>query len=109
MLRNDEIKYILTQSDSKFLFFHHSIKRNNYKNIILELLEDSTFQEEDKLQTIVCLQTTNKPCDEQFLTWEKFIASASYINDDLLNNRQSSSEYPDEIAIIMYTSGSTGL
>ena len=109
MLRKDELKYILTQSDSRFLFFHQSIKRNNYEKIILELLEDSTFQEENKLQTIVCLQTTNEPCDEQFLTWEKFIASASHINDDLLNNRQSSSEYPDDIAIIMYTSGSTGL
>lgn len=109
MLRQDELAYILTQSDAKYLFFHQTIKRNDYEDMILQLLEDSTFQKEHQLRTIVCLQTTAEPCNERFLSWETFINFAHAISDELLENRKLTSEYPDEIAIIMYTSGSTGL
>src|SRR5690625_4774334 len=38
MLHKDELAYILTQSDAKYLFFHQTIKRTHYEKMILELL-----------------------------------------------------------------------
>src|SRR5690606_6094076 len=41
-------------------------------------------------------------------SWEDFLTKGNAVSDQELTERQNESRYPDEVAIIMYTSGSTG-
>ncbi|NUJ33083.1 acyl--CoA ligase, partial [Pseudoalteromonas sp. 2103] len=46
--------------------------------------------------------------DRRFLLWNDFLKGSDSITDEEFQQRWDESRYPDEVAIIMYTSGSTG-
>lgn len=108
MLSKDELGYILSQSDTRFLLFHDKIRANETGQSIATLLDETSFQENNKLEQLICIQTTEKNLDDRFTSWDSFLAGAEAITDETLQNRWDHSNYPDEIGIIMYTSGSTG-
>lgn len=108
MLSKNELAYILSQSDTKFLFFHDRIKGNNIAQAISGLLDEPSFQEDHPLQHLICVQTKDESLDERFTSWNAFVAGAQVISKDMLHKRMHTSTYPDDIGIIMYTSGSTG-
>lgn len=108
MLQKDELAYIITQSDAKFLITHERIKKINYGAILSELWNDSDFQSKSQLEDIVCISSSEQAVHQQFTSWEAFYAKAQEIKDTTLKRRENQSNYPDEVATIMYTSGSTG-
>lgn len=109
MLAKDELEYIITQSDSKFLLLRQSVKDKHHEQAIAELLDNENFQERSQLEQIICFPNEDKnPVDDRFLMWETFLKGANSISEDELEQRWRKSSYPDEVAIIMYTSGSTG-
>lgn len=108
MLSKDELGYILSQSDTRFLLFHDKIRANETGQSIATLLDEAYVQENNKLEQLICIQTTENKLDERFTSWNSFLTGANEISDDILEKRWNTSTYPDEIGIIMYTSGSTG-
>src|SRR5699024_7172850 len=109
MLSKDELAYILSQSDARYLVMHDEIKGNNYREIVGQLLDDEALQAESKLQKVICIADEEEAAgDHRFLSWDDFCEGAASVTDKQLNERWQASEYPNEVAIIMYTSGSTG-
>lgn len=108
MLNRDELKYILTQSDTNFLILQETIKGKKYGKIMDELLNKSDFQSESHLKKIICISNDNSKMNESFIPWNKFVDDAEVIKDKSLKDRWTISRYADEVGIIMYTSGSTG-
>jgi fatty-acyl-CoA synthase len=108
MLSKNELKYILTQSDARYLIMHQATKNNPLAVSITALLNEEYFKKETQLQEIVCLPNHNELLDERFLPWEKFCKKAELITDEKWQERWKASRYPDEVGAIIYTSGSTG-
>jgi len=108
MLKKEELSFVLRQSDSKYLIFQSQIKKNNYAKMIAELLEDKRFQEDSKLEKLVCIGDKKEVEGDEFIAWGNFVADADKVADVDLKERKEASFYPDEVSIIMYTSGSTG-
>src|SRR5690625_1882573 len=109
MLAKDELEYIITQSDSKFLLLHQSIKDKHHGKAVAELLDNEYFQEQSQLEQVICIPNEDKDqVDDRFLMWEAFLKKAESVSEEELEHTWRKSRYPDEVAIIMYTSGSTG-
>lgn len=108
MLGEDELSYILRQSDTNFLIAHQKVKGNYHGDTITKLLDNPSFQAESKLQKVVCIANKDEEIDHRFQSWEAFCKGAETITDEQLAQRADASHYPDEIATILYTSGSTG-
>lgn len=109
MLAKDELEYIISQSDSKFLILHETVKDKHHGKAVAELLDNNDFQEQSQLGQVICLPNKEKNMiDDRFLTWEEFLKGADSVTKEELDKRWDESKYPDEVAIIMYTSGSTG-
>ncbi|MBU5466803.1 acyl--CoA ligase [Virgibacillus sp. MSJ-26] len=109
MLTKEEIEYILTQSDTKYLILQEKVKDKQHGKAVKELLSTPSFQKQSNLEEVISFDTEVKELvDEQFLTWETFLKGAEAVSDSELNARWELSRYPYEVAIIMYTSGSTG-
>src|SRR5699024_4650621 len=103
------VEYNLTQSDTKYLILQEKVKDKHHGTSVKELLSSPSFQEHSNLEKVVSFEIKEKePIDERFLTWETFLKGAEAISDFDLDARWELSRYPDEVAIIMYTSGSTG-
>lgn len=107
-LQKDELAYILRQSDSRFIFFHETIKDRDTAGMISELWHDTKFRDESLLKYFICLTDDFMVPDEHFLSFIDFCSKAASIPDTTLDARWRASAYPDEVAIILYTSGSTG-
>src|SRR5699024_9663919 len=109
MLTKSELEYILSQSDTKYLILQEKVKDKRHGQAVKELLASPSFQENSILEKVICFDTENEePIDEQCITWQDFLKGTETITDSELNGRWELSRYPDEVAIIMYTSGSTG-
>lgn len=109
MLKKDELKYIISQSDTQYLIFQQTKKDEGHQDMLLDILADPNFQANNKLEKIIAInKDESRTIDEQFLSWEDFLTKGNAVSDQELTERQNESRYPDEVAIIMYTSGSTG-
>ncbi|CDQ38520.1 class I adenylate-forming enzyme family protein [Virgibacillus salexigens] len=109
MLSKNELGYILSQSDSQFLFIHESVKEKQHGKAVSELLQSDEFQQNRQLEQVILIPTENKiKMDSHFISWERFVQGAENIPYERVMNVWDASDYPDEVAIIMYTSGSTG-
>ena len=109
MLTKNELRYIISQSDTQFLILHEKVKDKKHAEAIAELLDDVDFRENSKLERVICVPTEENPSiDPRFLLWNDFVEGADSVSDEEYQQRWSESHYPDEVAIIMYTSGSTG-
>ncbi|OZU87571.1 AMP-dependent synthetase [Virgibacillus indicus] len=109
MLAKGELEYIISQSDTQFLILQQKVKDKHHGVAISELLDETDFQENSQLEQVICIEneegTSN---DNRFLTWTDFMKGANSVTYEELEQRLRESRYPDEVAIIMYTSGSTG-
>jgi len=103
MLREDELRYVLQQSDSRWLVFHQMAGGVRHAENVLRL-----SGELPKIRRMICIPNADQSPDERFLSWSEFLEMGSRISDDELERRFAASRYPDEVADIIYTSGSTG-
>ncbi|MHA6250603.1 class I adenylate-forming enzyme family protein [Oceanobacillus sp. CAU 1775] len=109
MLKKAELKYILSQSDTQYLIFKQTPENSEDSQMIVELLSDEEFARNNSLEKIISMNTGSADdVHEDFLPWDRFLAGADEITDEAFEIRWEASRYPDEVAIIMYTSGSTG-
>ncbi|MEB3102582.1 class I adenylate-forming enzyme family protein [Ferviditalea candida] len=104
MLRDQEVKYLLEQSDSHWLFMHQIASGVLHAKNVAQMLDDLS-----KVKRVVCIQNSDGPLDDRFLSWASFVDMAKRISDDQLSDCMQQSKYPSEVADIIYTSGSTGL
>lgn len=109
MLSKKELAYILQQSDAEFLILEQTIKDKHHGAHVSQLLSEERFIEDSSLHTIICLENEIlKEVSDNFLTWDAFIEKAALVSTVDIQEVLKQSIYPDEVAIILYTSGSTG-
>ncbi|SES89724.1 fatty-acyl-CoA synthase [Oceanobacillus limi] len=109
MLTKGELEYIISQSDTKFLVMQEKVKDKQHGKAIAALLDQEDFREKSQLEQVVCLSDNDTSTQhERFIAWHDFVSGAGAVSDEELNQRWKESKYPDEVAMIMYTSGSTG-
>src|SRR5699024_66523 len=110
-----EVEYILTQSDTKYLILQEKVKDKQHGKAVKELMSTPTFQENSALEKVISFKKEKEnPIDKRFLSREEYLNGEETITDTEINTdsaldaRRKLACYPDEVAIIMYTSGSTG-
>ncbi|MDI3327508.1 MAG: class I adenylate-forming enzyme family protein [Alicyclobacillaceae bacterium] len=109
LLREEELEYMLRQSDSQWLFVHQTAGNNRLEATAAKVLARIEQEGGTALKGGVCLPTSGDSPDPRFLTWHDFLAKAAQVGDGDLEQRIQQSEYPDEVSDIIYTSGTTGL
>lgn len=109
MLAKDEVAYILNQSDARYLFVQQSGRTREHGIAVSELLQDSSFLQNSRLESVVCLEDVRiGGVSPGFLLWGDFVRAALDVSDEQFTARFGASVYPDEVMMILYTSGSTG-
>ncbi|GGK06538.1 AMP-binding protein [Lentibacillus kapialis] len=109
MLAKDELEYIISQLDAKYLILQPKIKNKEHGKAISELLNNNDFQVHSQLEQVIVLSNGEEGLsDSRFMTWGAFLKESKAVSKKSMNKRWRESCYPDEVAIIMYTSGSTG-
>ncbi|KKE80401.1 acyl--CoA ligase [Oceanobacillus caeni] len=109
MLTKDELGYIVSQSDTQYLLVQQTVKNQRHAEVVAELLDTPEFQENSQIEKVIGIPTDEKDAmDRRFLLWNDFLKGSDSITDEEFQQRWDESRYPDEVAIIMYTSGSTG-
>lgn len=109
MLKKDELRYILSQSDTQYLIFQQTEKDKGHHEMLSELTAEANFRENSNLDKVICInKDETASVNKRFLLWSDFLIGAKDVSNVALEERQRESRYPDEVAIIMYTSGSTG-
>ncbi|HEX7021353.1 MAG TPA: hypothetical protein VF171_00750, partial [Trueperaceae bacterium] len=68
-----------------------------------------TQPETHTLESAVCIRHAENLVGASFMSWEAFVAGAEEVSVETLKARRLASEYPDEVADIIYTSGTSGL
>lgn len=109
MLREEELHYILDQSDSTWLFMEQSAggvaHATSVSRIYRQIAEDG---HKTGMKGVICIQNTDQPLDERFVAWDTSFDEAIHVSDDQWQASLEHADTPDQIANIMYTSGSTG-
>lgn len=109
MFSKNELAYILQQSDTQFLILEQTIKDKAHGANVTQLLTEENFTKHSCLHTVVCLENDKQPgVSNSFLTWKEFTEKAEMAPSPSIQTVLQRSTYPDEVAIILYTSGSTG-
>ncbi|CAB3394240.1 class I adenylate-forming enzyme family protein [Kyrpidia spormannii] len=109
LLREDELHYMIRQSDSRWLVMHWSAGGMKHGPAVTRLLARMDDEGERKLQQVVYIGDGAGAREGAFLSWESFLQQSSSVSDQALEERMRQSEYPDEVSDIIYTSGTTGL
>src|SRR5699024_3008768 len=108
MLSKKELAYILQQSDAEFLILEQTIKDKHHGAHVTQLLSEERFIEDSSLHTIICLENEIlKEVSDNFLTLDAFIEKAALVSIVDIQEVLKQPIYPGEVAIILYTSGST--
>ncbi|MCL5052366.1 class I adenylate-forming enzyme family protein [Ferrimicrobium acidiphilum] len=110
MLHEDELDYLLEQSDSKWVFLHQTVAGIDHEKAVASIVRE--HQRGDKtlaIENVVVITTTDAPVQDGFQNWEHFKARATSVTEAELDARREASRYPDEVVNIIYTSGTTGL
>ncbi|MFD1386517.1 class I adenylate-forming enzyme family protein [Oceanobacillus oncorhynchi subsp. oncorhynchi] len=109
MLSKAELTYILRQSDTKHLVVHETVKDKQHAQTVAALWQTKEFQDNASLEKVICMETEgDTEILDSFIKWEDFLYAGQAVSDKEWKKRWDASLYPDETAIIMYTSGSTG-
>lgn len=117
MLREDELAYILEQSDTNWLLMHQTASGIRHADAVARILAHRPIGPDKMMKGVVCIpnfagaggSNEASPLPDGFEPWADFLARADRVSDDEVTARWRASEYPDEVAYIIYTSGSTGL
>ncbi|MCK9215445.1 MAG: AMP-binding protein [Rhodoferax sp.] len=109
-----ELEYQLRQSDSVYLIAMDKLADRNYIEKIGALLPEmrgapDTWRAE-RLAALrgVVIESPGGARHAGTLDWEDFLQLGESVSDEALRERQNASRYPDEVALICYTSGTTG-
>src|SRR5699024_8565383 len=109
MFSKSELAYILQQSDTQFLILEQTIKDKAHGVNVTQLMAEDDSKKDSCQHTVVCLENEKHPgVRNSFLTWKEFTEEATEVSSSCIETRLLQSAYPDEVAIILYTSGSTG-
>ncbi|WP_269410165.1 class I adenylate-forming enzyme family protein [Lentibacillus daqui] len=108
-LRDEELNYMIRQSDTNWLILHQSASKQNHAAIISKIVENLKAEPDSRLQRAICIPNANEPIPNGFIDWSSFISEADKVSDDAVLKRWKETDDPDECAAIIYTSGSTGL
>ncbi|MDI3257433.1 MAG: AMP-binding protein [Kyrpidia sp.] len=109
LLREEELDYMLRQSDSRWLFMHWTAAGIEHGPVVARIRERMAKDGPNQLQQVICIGRNTGAADGPFLDWRGFLALSSGVADAALEERMRQSEYPDEVSDIIYTSGTTGL
>ncbi|MCY0876929.1 MAG: class I adenylate-forming enzyme family protein [Firmicutes bacterium] len=111
MLLDEELLYLLRQSDSRWLFMHQVASGVVHSDTVSRVYDDIVAKDQAPvgIAQVVCLANTDAPLDPRFLAWDDFLQKAELVTEEERLARTAASDYPDEVADIIYTSGSTGL
>jgi fatty-acyl-CoA synthase len=110
-----EVEYVLRQGDITTLFMTEEFRGNSYLNSVYSIISEikdlkdpvsEPLQSEKlpRLKRVVLLGTTPRPGT---MLYSQVVELGQHISDEALQER-SSSVTPQDIAMIMYTSGTTG-
>ncbi|WP_298349452.1 class I adenylate-forming enzyme family protein [Ferrimicrobium sp.] len=109
MLREDELDYLLAQSDAKWVFVHQNIAGVDHEKAVAAILSAHDGADDPlAIEQVVVLATNDSPVRKEFQDWEYFRAQGKTISEAALDARHAISRYPDEVINIIYTSGTTG-
>lgn len=108
-LREDELRYIIQQSDANWLLFHQLAGKQNHTEGINRIVEDLHASPDSCLKETICIANGNDPIPSRILTWSEFLSGADAVSNQDVQQRWEEAEDPDACAAIIYTSGSTGL
>ncbi len=109
MLREEELDYLLEQSDCKWVFLHQTASGIDHEKAVASILRDHEKRARAlPIEQVVVLPTTESPVVEDFQDWEQFQTRGNSVSDEQLDARREASRYPDEVVNIIYTSGTTG-
>jgi fatty-acyl-CoA synthase len=110
-----ELEYVLSQGDITTLFMTEEFRGNSYLDSVYSIvpeikeLADPIAQplqsvKLPRLQRVVLIGTTPRP---GMLLYSQVLALGQHISDEALRERRASVT-PEDVAMIMYTSGTTG-
>lgn len=110
-----ELEYVLRQGDITTLFMTEEFRGNSYLDSVYSIVPEMTdladtiaqpLQSEKlpRLKRVVLLGTTPRP---GMLLYADVVALGQHISDEALQKRRASVT-PEDVAMIMYTSGTTG-
>jgi fatty-acyl-CoA synthase len=111
-----QLEYVLKQSDSKYLIMTEGLKGSEYVEMIQQLcpgIKDSNPSQLrclglPELKGIVLIaDRPNLKRPKGMLAWEEVVEKGEDVSDSLLRERQRSC-HPDDVATLLYTSGTTG-
>lgn len=109
MLRENELRYIVQQSDAQWLFMEQKaggvMHADSISNMYEEIKADGN---EGEMKRMICIQNTEQLMDERFVNWDTFFREIDKTSEQELEKAMKEADSPDQIANIMYTSGSTG-
>lgn len=111
----NELEYQLRQSDSVYLIAMDKFADRNYIEKISALLPEmhSAAGDHRHAGRFAALRgvVINSPDSARYagaLDWWDFLRLGQSVPDETLRERQKASQYPDEVVLICYTSGTTG-
>lgn len=104
-LRANDLAYILRHSRCSTLILASRSGPVSYQSILEDVLNSDSDGSWSDLKRIVVLDADVVP--EGWLGWSDFLRAGSTVSDDVLAARAGSVS-PDDPALVMYTSGTTG-
>ncbi|WP_320838624.1 class I adenylate-forming enzyme family protein [Zhongshania sp.] len=111
MLRENELKYVLLQSDSKMLICMDQFSERNYSDDVARILKNFRQGYDSKshaeLKEVFLYETGNERCKSDFDYIDKLIACGIEVTDAELEKVESQTSGED-LSDIVYTSGTTG-
>lgn len=108
-LREEELNYMIDQSDTQWLFFHQCAGKQNHGAAIQRIEQKLKQKKANQLKQVICIPNKKKPIPKHFKSWSDFILNGKKCTDQNLKDRWKTAANPHETAAIIYTSGSTGL
>lgn len=108
--RSSDMSYVVAQSDATTLIFSADTQRTDYLAMVREVIEESPgggsldLAQFPRLRRLITIGAS--PADD-CLGWESLGERGAKISDDVLMTR-ADAVGPEQLAFIMYTSGTTG-
>jgi fatty-acyl-CoA synthase len=104
----NEFKHILSNSQATCIVANENEKliSNVLNNLLPEFQENKLSSDFSCVKKIIVLNNRNLSINSRVITYEFFMKNQ--VGTNILNNREAACSFPDEVACIFYTSGTTG-